>query len=247
VENEMVPPEVLVGLAAVRGLEKGRSAARETEPVRPVAEAFVEATLPFLRPQVGAMVRLQLHSGMRPGEVVVMRGLDIDTTGKVWLYRPGSDKGPQGDHKTAHRGHQRIVPLGPRCQEIVKAHLRPDLTAFLFRPWETMVDLRAEQRRKRKTKVQPSQKDRRRKRPKKKPGERYSVASYALSIKRACQKAGVPHWHPHQLRHTKATEIRREAGLDAARAVLGHRSPRVTEVYAEIDAAKAADVMAKLG
>jgi hypothetical protein len=60
-------------------------------------------------------------------------------------------------------------------------------------------------------------------------------------------KVFVPHWHPHQLRHTKATEIRREAGLDAARAVLGHRSPKVTEVYAEIDVNKAAEVMAKLG
>jgi hypothetical protein len=29
--------------------------------------------------------------------------------------------------------------------------------------------------------------------------------------------------------------------------VLGHRTPKVTEVYAEIDIAKAADVMARLG
>jgi integrase len=54
-------------------------------------------------------------------------------------------------------------------------------------------------------------------------------------------------WHPHQLRHTKATEIRKEAGLDAARAVLGHRSPQITEVYAELDTEKAMKVMAKLG
>jgi integrase len=54
-------------------------------------------------------------------------------------------------------------------------------------------------------------------------------------------------WRPNQLRHTKATELRRECGLDAARAVLGHRSPQITEVYAEIDLAKAAQVMEKLG
>lgn len=57
----------------------------------------------------------------------------------------------------------------------------------------------------------------------------------------------MPHWHPHQLRHNKATEIRREAGLDAARVVLGHRSPQITETYAEIDVNKAAEVMARLG
>jgi integrase len=49
------------------------------------------------------------------------------------------------------------------------------------------------------------------------------------------------------LRHAKATELRREFGLDAARAVLGHRSPRVTETYAEIDLNKAAAAMEKLG
>lgn len=54
-------------------------------------------------------------------------------------------------------------------------------------------------------------------------------------------------WHANQLRHAKATEIPREAGLDAARAVLGHRSPQVTELYAEVDFDKAAEVMEKLG
>jgi integrase len=54
-------------------------------------------------------------------------------------------------------------------------------------------------------------------------------------------------WHPHQLRHAKATEIRREAGLDAARAVLGHRGPAITEHYAELDIGKASAVMERLG
>jgi integrase len=97
------------------------------------------------------------------------------------------------------------------------------------------------------SKVQPSQADRRRKRPRRLPRERYSVTTYSRAIARACEKAGVAHFHPHQLRHTKATEIRREAGLDAARAVLGHRSPAITETYAEVDQAKAAEVMARLG
>lgn len=247
VENELVPSVVLEGLRAVRGLEKGRSRARETEPVKPVPLAWVEAVLPLVRPVVAAMIRLQLHSGMRPGEVVRLRALDIDMTGTVWLYRPGSDVGPEGDHKTAHRGHSRVVPLGPRCQAIIREYLKADLSAYLFSPAETMAALRAEQRQKRKTKVQPSQQDRRKKRPERKPGQRYTVGAYAYAIRRACIKAGVPHWHPHQLRHNAATEIRREAGLDAARAVLGHRTPAITEVYAEIDTAKAAAVMEKLG
>jgi integrase len=244
VENELVPATVLFALKAVRGLQLGRTDARETEPIRPVPVDQVYKILPFLRPQVAAMVQLQLLTGMRPGELVVMRAIDIDTTGKVWLYRPGSDQGAHGAHKTAHHGFSRVIPIGPRGQEIVKRFLKPDLYAYLFCAWEAVVSLRAEQRARRKTKVQPSQQNRKKRRPK---WKHYRVGSYGLAIARACEKAGVPHWHPHQLRHTKATEIRREAGLDAARAVLGHRSPRITEVYAELDAGKAAEIMERLG
>jgi integrase len=42
-------------------------------------------------------------------------------------------------------------------------------------------------------------------------------------------------WNPHQLRHSAATRIRREFGLDAAQVVLGHRTLAVTQVYAEQD------------
>ena len=63
----------------------------------------------------------------------------------------------------------------------------------------------------------------------------------------ACKGAALPYWHAHQLRHSAATRIRREYGLDVARVVLGHRSPAITELYAEIDQSRAAEVMAKLG
>jgi integrase len=247
VENELIPSSVLHGLEAVRGLERGRSAARETEPVRPAPEAFIRAVLPFLRPQVAAMVQIQLLTGMRPGEVVIIRGIDLDTSGAVWFYHPGSDQGPHGKHKTAWRGHGKVIAIGPKAQEILRQWLRPKLDEYLFQPREAVAALRAEQRARRKSKVQPSQVDRRKRRPKFRPGARYRVGSYAVAIARACELANVPHFHPHQIRHTKATEIRREFGLDAARAVLGHRSPSVTEVYAELDMGQAAEVMGKLG
>jgi hypothetical protein len=60
---------VYQALRAVPGLPKGRGAARETDPVTPPPEGHVEAALPFLRPPVAAMVKLQLYTGMRPGEV----------------------------------------------------------------------------------------------------------------------------------------------------------------------------------
>jgi hypothetical protein len=67
VENELVPPNVFHSLAAVSGLRIGRTKARESEPVKPVAESTVQAVLPYLSRQVGAMVRLQMLTDMRPG------------------------------------------------------------------------------------------------------------------------------------------------------------------------------------
>ena len=55
------------------------------------------------------------------------------------------------------------------------------------------------------------------------------------------------HWHPNQLRHNAATFLRKQYGLDAARVILGHSSPVVTEVYAELDHAKAMQIMAEVG
>jgi hypothetical protein len=91
-------------LRAVPNLRKGRCEARESEPVRPVDEAEVEAGLPFRTPTVQAMVRLQRLPGMRPEEVCSLRACDLDRTGEVWLYRPGR-------HKTQHRGKERAVAI----------------------------------------------------------------------------------------------------------------------------------------
>jgi integrase len=188
------------------------------------------------------MVQVQRLSGMRPTEVTLMRPCDIDRGHrKTWDYRPET-------HKTEHHGIERVVFLGPRAQEVLAPFLEGRHPGqYLFSPREGMAHFRALQRQRRKTKVQPSQTDRRKRAPKRAPGERYTHDSYAEAVERACVRAGVPHWHPNQLRHTLATEIRKEAGLDAARAQLGHTSPAVTEVYAEVDMAKAAEVMGRLG
>ena len=61
----------------------------------------------------------------------------------------------------------------------------------------------------------------------------YTSQSYGRAVKRACERAGCGHWHPHQLRHAFATRVRASHGLDAAQAVLGHATARVTEIYAE--------------
>jgi len=245
--KKLVPTTVYVELTTVEGLRAGRSAARETEPVHPVAVAVVEATLPHLLPQVRAMVQLQLLTGMRPGEVIRMRGIDLETTGKVWLYRPGSDRGPHGVHKSAWRGKSRVVMLGPKAQEILRPWLRLVLEEYLFQPVEAVAIWREGQRKERKTPVQPSQACRKKARPKRKPGVRYTSRTYHTAIARGCNKGNQPHWHANQLRHTAGTIVRREADIDSARVILGHSSPDTTEIYAELDLNKAAQIMERLG
>jgi integrase len=91
--------------------------------------------------------------------------------------------------------------------------------------------------------VQPSQVCRRRKKPKKLPGACYTTRSYAQAIAKACRRAGVPHWHPNQIRHTVGTDVREQHGLDGAQVFLGHSHANVTQIYAEKNA-KLADAIA---
>jgi integrase len=250
--EELVPASVHQALKTVSGLQKGRTDATESEPVRPVPDAFVDAIKPFVSRQVWAMIELQRLTGMRPGEVCVMRTCDLDRSGNVWVYTPP-------DHKMLYRGRGRSIVIGPQAQTVLKPWLKADPTAFLFSPAEARAERFATMRAKRKSKVQPSQRDRSKPGGKRRPAERYTTHSYYNAVVSGCKQATranqekgvqdpeVPPWHPNQLRHNAATRIRREFGLDAARAILGHTSPVVTEVYAEMDHAKAVSVMEKVG
>jgi hypothetical protein len=48
VAEELAPPSTFHGLEALAGLRFGRTEARETEPVKPVDDQHVDATLPFV-------------------------------------------------------------------------------------------------------------------------------------------------------------------------------------------------------
>ncbi len=256
-ENELLPSRVYHNLQTVSGLRRGRCEARETEPVKPVAEAFIDAVFPYVSSQVRAMIQLQLLTGMRPGEVISMRGCDLETSDRVWSYTPES-------HKTEHYGRARIIYLGPKAQAVVRPCLKTDVSAFLFNPTDAETERSRGRRANRMTPMTPSQLRRKRKKnPRRAPRDRYERDSYRRAIERGCEKAfpspaGLSpgetktwrkdhRWHPNQLRHNAATRLRKEFGIEAARVVLGHASAAVTEVYAELDLMKAADVMAKIG
>lgn len=241
VENELVPPLVLEGLRSVSPLKKGRTTAREPEKVKPVPDAHVDAVLPFVSRQVAAMIELQRLAGMRPGEVVIMRPCDIDRTESTWIYRPTR-------HKTDYCDHEREIYFGPRAQGVLVPWLLRDATSFCFSPQDAEAERNSIRRQNRKSPMTPSQAKRKPKssstRAKR---SRYDRDSYRRAIEYGIRKAGVPHWHPHQLRHNCGTKVRREFGLDVAQVVLGHRTAEVTQVYADADRAKALAVMQRVG
>lgn len=254
VENELVEPRILEALRAVAGLRFGKSEAKETEPIRPVPDAHVDTVLPYCSPQVAAMIELQRLTGMRSGEIVQMRTCDLNTSGAVWTYTPAT-------HKTAYRGHQRIVYIGPKAQALLKAWLRTDLQAPLFQPAEAETWRRQQQHKARKTPLSCGNKpgSNRKAKPSRFPGLTFDPQSYGRAIKYAIQRCNkarakadpplpeVPHWHPHQLRHNAATLFRREHGLEVARVLLGHKHAAITEIYAEADRDRATLVAGQIG
>src|SRR5262249_42207593 len=59
VGEEIIPPSLHHALQAVPGLRRGRTDVRESEPVKPVPDAFVDAIRPHVSRQVWAMVQIQ--------------------------------------------------------------------------------------------------------------------------------------------------------------------------------------------
>lgn len=233
----LVPAKVLGSLVSVEPLEEGRSDAKETDPVRPIAWDQVEAVLPYLpAPGVG-LVLLQWHTGMRPGEAVQLRPADLNRDRKTWLYTPRF-------HKT-DRTKAKVIPIGPEARAVLEPLLlrvpQPATDAPVFSPADSLAERHAHEREQRKTPLWPSQevwhelrrvarvKAREERsaahergedvpKPRALPGSGYSVASYRQMIERgiaalrkarklAGDKTPVESWGPNRLRHSYATRI----------------------------------------
>ena len=66
--QELIDVHIYQSLATVPGLRRGRSQAVDPEPVGPVPDEVLEATLPHLSVVVSAMVRFQRLTGCPPGK-----------------------------------------------------------------------------------------------------------------------------------------------------------------------------------
>jgi integrase len=238
VENELLPVQIHQALQRVKGLRKGRSAAKESPPIKPLDESCISAVLPHLSPQVAAMVQLQYLSRCRPQEVISIRPCEVNIEGRTWIYQPRS-------HKTEHFDRGKVIMIGPKAQVVLKPWLHRDRETYCFVPAEAVAwRYRHNRRGRSKSGLSRSKKP---KPPKQLLGKKYTRHSYRIAIQRACRRAGIPVWSPLQLRHTRATEIRQAYGLEGAKSVLGHTDTKITEIYAERDLELAARIMQEIG
>ena len=260
VAEELIPAKVYDALKCLPSIKRGEvPTLRESDAVAPVPDATVDATLNHLPTPVRGLVELMRLTGARCGELTPLRPIDIDTTGKVW-------RAELAHHKSAHRGRSRVLWFGPRAQEVLRPFLSRAVTAPLFSPAESMKEMRAKRRAARVTPLTYGNRagTNRTVNPERQPRDRYDTEAVGKAIKRACAAAypapeGLTgkalkrwaddhRWTAHQLRHSAATAIRKAAGIEAAAAVLGHSSARLTDdVYALRDETAAMDVLLKVG
>jgi integrase len=274
--EELCFPSVHVGLSTVDGLRYGRTEARETDPVLPVDDATVERTLPHVNDVVVGMIRLQRLTGMRPDEVCKLRPCEIDRTGDVWRYTPAHHKtkylGRQRVVFIGPQGQDILLPYLLRDSEAfcfspteAEAKRRAEQNAARKTPLSCGNTVGTNRVRK------PRCKPGARYTPNTYRRAIHRACDYAFpapdplgqrddetvghwqSRLTTEQKADLAawqsrhRWSPNQLRHTAATEIRKQFGLEAAQVALGHSQANVTQIYAERDMEKAAEIMRRIG
>ncbi len=57
--------------------------------------------------------------------------------------------------------------------------------------------------------------------------------NFSSAVRRACKRAGVAPFVPHEVRHTVATRLADEVGLEAAQRLLGHSTAAMTQHYSK--------------
>jgi integrase len=210
----LVPADVLAAVASVRALQPGRSDAREPAPKSAVPWPTVEATLAHLSPDAA-------RNGVL-GDLVRVQWLAGMRPGEALRMRPADlDRTSRewkytvpGGGKNAHRGQAGVYWLGPRAKKIISRYLDAcpdDRPVFALPP-------RSDGR----------------------PWVRLSRDRYRRLVALACRKAGVPHWHPHQIRHSRSTEVGQLYESDRAAAdAIGTSEDVAREVYrGQSDAAR---------
>lgn len=208
-EREYVPELVVARLMTLRPLPYGRSTARETPPRTAVPDDQLDQILAYLKiaPRGHHLTPQQREARVRSSTMIE---LQLETG-----MRPGElcSMRVEDIDRDGPMGTWLYHPAEHKTQHRGKVRVIPIFpeAQHLLTRWLTVKGIKS--------------------------GPIFDVRrdSYTRMVARTCERAGLPHWSPHQLRHAAAVRARRQAGLEAAQALLGHASTRTTEVYAPSD------------
>lgn len=138
--QKLVPKGSWANLRTLPSLLPNTPGVREGERRRGSTRAELDRVLPCVQPgkrsrPCACMLELQWLTGMRSGEVCIMRPCDLDRESgptvdgvRVWLYRPAH-------HKNEGKGKARVVAIGPTAQEVLTPWLEGAAPEqYLFRP-----------------------------------------------------------------------------------------------------------------
>jgi integrase len=130
VENEMIDAAVLTRLQSVAPLLAGRTKAHDNAPRSAVDQDKIDVVRERVRPLVKDLIDVQLLTGARSGELLMLTSGMIDRTGEVW-------KADLADHKCVHHGQRRVLHFGPQAKLILSRYLSVDASKPLFQMTRT--------------------------------------------------------------------------------------------------------------
>lgn len=226
---ELVPETIANALKAVESLPAGASEAAESVERVAVPDERLKAVRNCLTGRFRDIFDLMLLTGSRPGEIIWLESGWFNRSEEIWSVNLKK-------HKTLHHGKKRTLFFNATAQLILRQYLSADPSARLFpgvrtdklaaavkSACEKAFDMPAELRYRRRHPLTPA------------------------------QKAKAKAWHrehsftPHWLRHTVATKIADEIGLEASQRLLGHSNVAMTEHYAKSAKKKAVEAVNILG
>ena len=275
VDEDLVPPKVAAGLKSLRRLKPME--APSYPPIEPVADAVVAQTLPHLPTEAADLVQLLRLTGARPSELMGLKAGDIiQTRPALWEYHLAKHKmAHKGQRRCSYFGPQAIEILqrliGERGQRALLL-VQPDweglkaqhswdagerlLKLFHEGGWKSSPSWweYLQENSRKLVGLAPSRAQavfRRAKqgakRPRSKAGKPWNRHRFAQLIQRTCQKHGIEHWTPYQLRHAAACQAVQHGSLAAAQHMLGHKLATTTNHYVKGDHNGAARLVAQLG
>lgn len=247
--RQIVMVEQVQSLREVKNLRIGQLLSIDHSRRSRVTEEEFQKAVDSASSVVGDMLRLIWYTGMRPYEVCEMRSFDILTSDPdCWLYIPGRDKTPVGDHKTTHLGRVKVIPLTKKSQQILRSRIHDYASKdYVFRPSDALQEMRETRAMNRKTPLMQGNRPgtNKKEEPAKQPGNKYNNNTLCHACKRACVRAGIQVFVPYDLRRTVATGTRALLGKDAAKVLLGHTKTDTTDIYL-LDEVQEAMKVAKL-